>query len=87
MLFLIASAPDTKEFQTALRNAREMKADVCLLQNAVYAARTRGGGPFYVMDDDLSLRGIRYSEVEGTVIDYGRLVDLMTDADRVVGMF
>jgi sulfur transfer complex TusBCD TusB component (DsrH family) len=39
MLFLISSAPDTKEFQTSFRTAKEMNADICLLQNAVYAAR------------------------------------------------
>jgi len=40
MLFLISSAPDTKEFKTAYKLAKDMSADICLLQNAVYAARS-----------------------------------------------
>ncbi len=39
MLFLISSAPDTKEFKTAYKLAKDMSADICLLQNAVYASR------------------------------------------------
>ncbi|UCD35451.1 MAG: hypothetical protein JSU90_01065 [Nitrospiraceae bacterium] len=87
MLFLIASAPDTKEFQTAVRTAQEMKADVCLLQNAVYAARTPGSSTFFVMADDLRMRGITEQEVPGTIIGYDRLVDLMAGSDKVVGLF
>jgi hypothetical protein len=35
MLFLISSAPDTKEFKTAYKLAKDMSAEICLLQNAV----------------------------------------------------
>jgi sulfur relay protein TusB/DsrH len=87
MLFLISSAPDTKEFQTALRTAHEMKADVCLLQNAVYAARNPLPGNTYVMSDDMKLRGIVENEMSVKSIDYGQLIDLMTGSDKVVGMF
>ena len=39
MLFLISSAPDTKEFKTAYKLAKDMNAEVCLFQNAVYASK------------------------------------------------
>ena len=87
MLFLISSAPDTKEFQTSFRTAKEMKADICLLQNAVYAARNPDDSSVYFMSDDMMLRGIKENETSGRMIDYGQLVDLMTNADKVVGFF
>jgi sulfur relay protein TusB/DsrH len=87
MLFLISSAPDTKEFQTALRTAREMNADVCLLQNAVYAVRNPLPGNTYVISDDMKLRGIVENQISAKVIDYARLIGLMSGSDKVVGMF
>lgn len=87
MLFLISSAPDTTEFQTALRTAREMNADVCLLQNAVFAARNPEVRNIYVMADDMKLRGIGEKETSGKVIDYHYLIELMTNSDKVVGLF
>jgi hypothetical protein len=35
----------------------------------------------------MQLRGINENEVSGELIDYSRLVNLMTDADKVVGIF
>jgi sulfur relay protein TusB/DsrH len=87
MLFLIASAPDTPEFKTAIQMAGDVRADICLLQNAVYAARTSDNNNMYVLDDDMKLRGINKHEISGKPIDYDRLVDLMITADKVVGMF
>ncbi len=87
MLFLISSAPDTKEFKTAYRLAKDIKADVCLLQNAVYASRSINDNKLYVLGDDLKLRGIGEEEISGRIIDYGQLIDLITDADKVVGIF
>jgi sulfur relay protein TusB/DsrH len=87
MLFLISSAPDTKEFQTSFRTAKEMNADICLLQNAVYAARNPDESSVYILNDDMMLRGIKKNETSGRMIDYGQLIDLMTNADRVVGLF
>ncbi len=87
MLFLIASAPDTQEFKTAIRMANDINADICLLQNAVYAARNSDDSALYVLRDDMKLRGISDSEITGKTIDYGMLVDLMTDSDKVVGLF
>jgi sulfur relay protein TusB/DsrH len=87
MLFLISSAPDTREFKTAIRMANEMKADVCLLQNAVYAAQEAEYGTFHVLSDDLRLRGITPDKIKGKAINYEQLVDLMAEADKVAGIF
>ena len=87
MLFLIASAPDTQEFKTAVQMASDASADICLLQNAVYAARTSANNNVYVLSDDMKLRGIREDEISGKPIDYNRLVDLMTQSEKVVGLF
>jgi len=87
MLFLIASAPDTPEFKTAIQMAGDARADVCLLQNAVYAARTPGNDKLYVLTDDMKLRGLSEDKISGIPIDYDRLVDLMIHADKVVGLF
>ncbi len=87
MLFLISSAPDTREFRTALSIAERMEADICLLQSAVYAVRREKTPDVYVLDADLMLRGIRKDEVSGKIIDYGQLIDLMDKADKVAGCF
>ncbi len=87
MLFLISSAPDTKEFKTAYKLAKDMSAEICLLQNAVYASRNSDDNGLYVLHDDLQLRGINENEISGKRIDYGQLVDLMTKTDKVVGLF
>ena len=87
MLFLISSAPDTKEFKTAYKLAKDMSAEICLLQNAVYASRNSDDNGLYVLHDDLQLRGINENEISGRRIDYGQLVDLMTKTDKVVGLF
>ena len=87
MLFLISSAPDTKEFQTAIRMAKDISADICLLQNAVYAARNSDNKNLYVLRDDMNLRGITDGEISGKPIDYSMLVNLMTGSDKVVGLF
>jgi sulfur relay protein TusB/DsrH len=64
-----------------------MSAEICLLQNAVYASRNSDDNGLYVLHDDLQLRGINENEISGRRIDYGQLVDLMTKADKVVGLF
>ncbi len=87
MLFLIASAPDTQEFKTAIRMANDINANICLLQNAVYAARNSTDNNMYALSDDMKLRGIDEDGISGRPIDYGRLVDLMTNSDKVVGLF
>jgi sulfur transfer complex TusBCD TusB component (DsrH family) len=87
MLFLIASAPDTKEFKTAYELAKDMGADICLLQNAVYASRLLIDKSIYVLGDEIELRGIDDKEIAGTIIDYHHLIDVMTRAVKVVGIF
>lgn len=87
MLFLISSAPYTTEFKTAYRLAKEMNAKTCLLQNAVYAARELNDDGFFVLQDDIKLRGLGEEEISGEIIDYIRLVALMEEADKVVGLF
>ena len=87
MLFLISSAPDTREFKTALRTAKEAGGEVCLFQNAVYAAKGSDDNSLYVLIDDMSLRGLRPDEISGKPIDYSQLVDLITESDKVVGLF
>jgi sulfur relay protein TusB/DsrH len=87
MLFLISSSPDTKEFKTSYALAKDMSADICLLQNAVYASRLLDDSSFYVLHDEITLRGIAENEISGRLIDYDQLVDLMTGSDKVVGIF
>ncbi len=87
MLFLISSAPDTKEFKTAYKLAQAMKAEICLLQNAVYASRNLLDSRFYILKDELQLRGIKEDEVSGKLIDYSQLVDMMAKSDKVAGLF
>jgi sulfur relay protein TusB/DsrH len=87
MLFLISSSPDTKEFKTACKLAKDMNADVCLLQNAVYASRNLNDDSVYVLNDETNLRGITPNEISGRLIDYNELVDLMAGSDKVVGIF
>jgi sulfur relay protein TusB/DsrH len=87
MLFLISSAPDTKEFKTAYRMAKEVNASICLLQNAVYAAGVLKEKDVYVLMDEVQMRGIHQSEITCKVIDYNQLIDLMTGSVKVVGLF
>ena len=87
MLFLISSAPDTKEYKTAFELAKNMNAEICLLQNAVYAAGNTDNQAHYALSDDLALRGIDHDSITAKVIDYSQLIDIMTDADKVVGFF
>ena len=87
MLFLISSGPDTKEFKTAYKLAQTINAEVCLLQNAVYASRNLFDTRFYILKDEMQLRGINEDEVSGKPIDYDQLIKLMAASDKVVGMF
>ena len=64
-----------------------MNAEVCLLQNAVYASRNLLDSRFYIMKDELQMRGIKEEEVSGKLIDYSQLVDMMAKSDKVAGLF
>jgi len=87
MLFLISSAPDTKEFKTAYKLAKNMNAEICLLQNAVYASRSLDDSSLFILRDEIQLRGVSENEVSGKIIDYSQLIDLMIATDKVVGIF
>jgi sulfur relay protein TusB/DsrH len=93
MLVIVKSAPDTMDGKRGVKLARDMAADVVLLQNAVHFAqreRLEGFcGTAYVLDDDLRLRGLKDDEIEKDIrrLGYGSLVDLMANEDKVVGMF
>ena len=87
MLFLISSASDTREFKTAFRLAKDMKAEICLLQNAVYASEYLNDNTIYALRDEMQLRGINENNVSVKIIDYSQLIDLMIGADRVIGLF
>jgi sulfur relay protein TusB/DsrH len=93
MLVIIKSAPDTPEGKRGIKLARDMAADLFLIQNGVYFAqeeRLEGFcGTVYALEDDLKLRGIKGAGIEKSIkeISYDSFVDLMDDEDKVVGMF
>jgi sulfur relay protein TusB/DsrH len=95
MIVFIKSGPDTPEGKRGVRLSCEMHADIVLLQNGVYFIEGQNledsgfAGAAYVLGDDKELRGIRgcgeYRDVK--IIHYDSLVDLMTESDKVIGMF
>ncbi|MBI4689794.1 MAG: hypothetical protein HY754_05965 [Nitrospirae bacterium] len=93
MLVIVKSAPDTAEGERGVKFARDMAADLILLQNGVYFAQKErlGGycGTAYVLDEDKRLRGLKDTELEDDIraIDYEKLTELMAESDKVVGMF
>ncbi|HAK89465.1 MAG TPA: hypothetical protein DHV16_02435 [Nitrospiraceae bacterium] len=93
MLVIIKSGPDTSEGKRGIKLARDMAADVCLMQNAVYFSqkdRLEGFcGTAFVLGDDARLRGIPSAEMEKGVkeINYEELVDLMMKEDKTAGAF
>lgn len=93
MIVMIKSAPDTPDGARGVTLAREAGADLVLLQNGVYFAQKERLGDFagsvYVLDDDKRLRGLKDSECDARVkaVDYDRLTDLITESDKVVGLF
>jgi sulfur relay protein TusB/DsrH len=93
MLVIIKSAPDTPEGKRGLKMARDMAADLFLIQNGVYFAqeeRLEGFcGTAYVLEDDLKLRGIKGTGIEKGIREtgYDSFVDLMDESNKVIGMF
>lgn len=91
MLVIIKSAPDTQEARRAVKLARDMAADIVLLQDAVYLSRPERlegfCGTAYALSEDLGLRGVEDLEAGVKAIDYGELVDLMAGEDKVIGLF
>lgn len=93
MIVIVRSAPDTTDGKRGVKLARDMAADIVLLQNGVYFAqkeRLEGFcGSVYLLDDDVRLRGLRDDEIEKDIkkITYDALTDLMVKEDKVAGMF
>lgn len=93
MLVIIKNAPDTAEGKRGIKIARDIAADVCLIQNAVYFSlkdRLEGFcGTVYLLDEDRKLRGLKEEDIEKDIkkIDYDILVDLMIKEDNVIGAF
>ncbi len=93
MLVLVKSGPDTAEGNRGISMAREMTADLVLIQNGVYfaiAERLEGfPGTIYILDEDSKLRGLRDEALrkDASKLDYDGLVDAITEEDKVVGMF
>jgi sulfur relay protein TusB/DsrH len=93
MFVIVKSGPDTQDGKRGVKLARDMAADICLIQNAVYFAqkeRLEGFcGKVYILDKDAGLRGLKDDELEKGIkkIDYDGLVELMAGEDKVVGMF
>jgi sulfur relay protein TusB/DsrH len=91
MLVIIRSAHDTTEARRAVKLARDMAADVLLIQNAVYLAgkeRLEGFcGTVYALDEDMRLRGMSEIEKGVKTVGYDEAVDLMAGEDKVIGIF
>jgi sulfur relay protein TusB/DsrH len=95
MIVIVKSAPDTPEGKRGVKIARDMSADIVLLQNGVYFLKEQAledlgfVNTAYVLEDDRRLRGLKGTDEKKNIrdIDYGGLVDLMTETDKVVGMF
>lgn len=95
MLVIVRSAPDTVDGRRGVKTARDMAADIVLMQNGVYFIQQAYledlgfCGTAYVLSDDRKLRGLgpMESDQRSEEISYDALVDLMTESSNVVGMF
>jgi sulfur relay protein TusB/DsrH len=95
MIVLIKSAPDTPDGKRAVRIARDISADIVLLQNGTYFLKEQEledmgfAGTAYVLEEDRRLRGLRVTGEDTNIktVDYDGLVELMTGADKVFGLF
>ncbi len=92
MLVIVKNGIDTPEGKRGVRLARDMGADLVLIQNGVYFVRDEKLNDFskkvYVLDEDLMFRGLSDGEIGKGMekIDYDILVDLVVGSDKVVGM-
>jgi sulfur relay protein TusB/DsrH len=93
MIVIIKSAPDTPEGTRGMTMARDMAANVVLIQNAVYFAlkdRLEGlPGTVSALEDDLKLRGLTNDDLKGDIrkLSYDGFIDLIGEDDRVIGTF
>ena len=80
MIVIVKSSPDTPEGKRGVKLARDMAADIALIQNGVYFAQKEMlegfCGTAYVLGDDTRLRGLNRDEIDKAIrnIDYDGLV-------------
>jgi sulfur relay protein TusB/DsrH len=93
MLVIVKNGPDTADGKRGVALAKDMSADVVLLQNGVYFARGGGladfSGLVYVLEEDLILRGMGDAQIGKDIkkVGYDALVVLMAGSEKVAGMF
>jgi len=93
MLVLIKSSPDTAEGRRGIKLAKDLGADMVLLQNGICLATheilKNFNKSIYVLDEDMRLRGIniRYGEKDIRLIDYDGLIKLVVGDEKVIGLF
>jgi sulfur relay protein TusB/DsrH len=95
MLVIIRNAPDTPEGKRGVKIARDMSADIVLLQNGVYFLKEQALEDLgfvrtaYVLEDDVRLRGLKDTGENKNIrgVNYDGLIDLMTESDKVMGIF
>lgn len=94
MLVMIKSAPDSPEGKRGVELARDMAAEIVLLQNGVYLTQGQKleafefAGRAYAVEDDMRLRGLSLGDSKCIQeINYDDLVDLIIKNEKVVGMF
>ena len=95
MLVIVRNTPDTPEGKRGVKLARALSADLVLLQNGVYFLQQDDLEDLgfcrtaYVLEDDRRLRGLNIDAEKKNMkdISYDNLIDLMTENDKVVGMF
>ena len=95
MLVIIKSSPDTPAGRRGVKTARNLRADIALIQNGVYFLKGSAlenlnyVGTAYALEDDRRLRGLGAVDENINVkeINYDGLVDLLAESDKVIGMF
>lgn len=91
MLIIIKSSPETAEAKRGFQTAKDLSANVLLMQNAVYALKQGGldgvKADVYAMEDDMKLRGIKYPASGVKPIDWAGFVDLAAKDEKTLGMF
>lgn len=92
MLVIIKSSPDTPEAKRGLKLARDMGADIVLIQNGVYLQEGIQGfsspGSIFALEEDRRMRGLKGGIKDNLKnITYDELVDLLTGGERVFGAF
>ncbi|MBI5188023.1 MAG: hypothetical protein HZA07_02970 [Nitrospirae bacterium] len=93
MLVIVKSPPETPDGERGVKLARDMAADVVLMQNGIYFAQKERLGGFcgraYILDEDMRLRGLKDEGLEKGIkkLNHDELIDLIAEEDKVVGMF